>query len=206
MTAKMLPWDTYAIISPFSLAVQCGEACALDVCKCTSFWHKCETTLKWLRRSLSSSFTLFVSNCSLTWQTSPFKGTDGGAVEQLMICFSGLKWKKHLCVYIYIYIYIYYRLRGLSLQNRRGIQKTKQEGSCCHGYYIWDCFEFSVWVNIGAPPVRASVVSLSPKSVWLHDTNIQFNLTLEVLQGHFWLEVIFITVLLNIWANTQVTW
>ncbi len=49
-----------------------------DVCKCA-------TILNGVRRSFSSSFTHFVSNCSQTWQTSPFKGTDGCAVEKLMI-------------------------------------------------------------------------------------------------------------------------
>lgn len=77
-----------------SVAVQCGELGALDVCRCMSFWHKCETILKRLQRLFPSSFPLFVSNCCLTWQTSPFKGTDAAVVEQLMICFSGLEWEK----------------------------------------------------------------------------------------------------------------
>ena len=39
----------------------------------------------------SPAFTVFVSNCCLTWQTSPLKGTDDSVVEQLMICFSSLE-------------------------------------------------------------------------------------------------------------------
>lgn len=114
-----------------SVAVQCGELCVLDVCRCMSFWHKCETILKQLQCLFPSSSTLFVSNCCLTWQTSPFKGTDAAVVEQLMICFSGLEWKKkrkkkrERC----------YEQRDLSLRKNTGTQKADRERCCCHSYY-----------------------------------------------------------------------
>lgn len=55
-------------------------------------WHHPETAQTFVLR-------LFVSNCSLTWQTSRFKGTDSSAVQQLMI---SLGWNEKKRIYIYV--------------------------------------------------------------------------------------------------------
>lgn len=88
------------------------------------------------------------SDCSLTWQTPPFKGKDGGAA---MICVHGAEMEGNE---------IY--LRG---RRRAALGILSGKASICHNYHIRVCFQLCVWVNIGVSPACASVISLTPKSV-----------------------------------------